>query len=275
MISYTIYGMLLESEFSEEKSMLFEHRIEQILNLLNEKNTVTIQELVSSVGVSESTIRRDLIALEEDGELRRIHGGATTVNNIEKELNMSQKVSQNQEEKMIIVKHAVSLVKSDSQIYVDAGTATLELIKILPVDQNIRVVTNGVDHALLAIQRGLSVTIVGGCIKPNTHAIAGITAYKQLEKMNFSYAFMGMNGLHEDRGLTTTNIDEAIMKEQVMKQSQNIRLLMDVSKMGKVYDFKVEAPTQAIVLMDKTPENYSKAALEVISDMYNIQYIEE
>lgn len=255
--------------------MLFEHRVEKILNLLKEKNTVTTQEFVSSIGTSESTIRRDLIALEEDGKLRRIHGGATTVNDIEKEQNMTQKVRINHEGKIMIAKHAVSLVKPDSQIYVDAGTATLELIKILPANQNIQVVTNGVDHALMAIQRGLSVTIVGGEIKPNTHAIAGMTAYKQLERMNFSHAFMGMNGIHEETGLTTTNIDEALMKELAMQQSRNIRLLMDESKIGKVYDFKVEVPTQAIVLMDKNSNTHSKVRLEKISKRYDLQFVEE
>lgn len=255
--------------------MLFEHRVKKILNLLEKKSTVTIQEFVSSIGASESTIRRDLISLEEAGELRRIHGGATTVNDIEKEQNMTQKVSLNHEGKIVIAKHAVSLIKPDSQIYVDAGTATLELIKILPVNQNIQVVTNGVDHALLAIQRGLSVTIVGGEIKPNTHAIAGMTAYRQLERMNFSHAFMGMNGIHEETGLTTTNIDEALMKELAMQQSQNIRLLMDASKIGKVYDFKVEAPTQAIVLMDKQSNPHSKVMLEKINKKYDVQFVEE
>lgn len=254
--------------------MLFEHRVEKILHLLAERNTVTIQEFVSSIGASESTIRRDLISLEEAGELRRIHGGATTVNNIEKEQNMTQKISQNHENKLAIAKYAVSLVKSDSQIYVDAGTATLELIKILPVNQNIQVVTNGVDHALLAIQRGISVTIVGGEIKPNTHAIAGMTAFKQLERMNFTHAFMGMNGIHDETGLTTTNIDEALMKELAMQQSQNIRLLMDVSKIGKIYDFKVETPTRAIVLMDKHSNTNSKAMLEKINEKYDVQFVE-
>ena len=254
--------------------MLFEHRVEKILHLLAERNTVTIQEFVSSIGASESTIRRDLISLEEVGELRRIHGGATTVNNIEKEQNMTQKVTQNHDGKLRIAKHAVTLVKPDSQIYVDAGTATLELIKILPVNQNIQVVTNGVDHALLAIQRGISVTIVGGEIKPNTHAIAGMTAFKQLERMNFTHAFMGMNGIHDETGLTTTNIDEALMKELAMQQSQNIRLLMDASKIGKIYDFKVEAPTQAIVLMDKHSNINSKAMFEKINEKYDVQFVE-
>ena len=273
LISYTNYEIKWK-RIQRGDSMLFEHRVEKILHLLAERNTVTIQEFVSSIGASESTIRRDLISLEEAGELRRIHGGATTVNNIEKEQNMTQKISQNHENKLAIAKYAVSLVKSDSQIYVDAGTATLELIKILPVNQNIQVVTNGVDHALMAIQRGISTTIIGGEIKPNTHAIAGMTAYRQLERMNFSHVFIGMNGIHDETGLTTTNIDEALMKELAMQQSQNIRLLMDASKIGKIYDFKVEAPTQAIVLMDKHSNINSKAMFEKINEKYDVQFVE-
>lgn len=252
--------------------MLFEHRAEKILELLAKQRTVTIQEIVSSLNVSESTIRRDLIALEENGQLRRIHGGATTVSDIGKEQKMSQKVSVNQQAKLAVAKYASTLVKPESQIYIDAGTATLELIRLLPTNINLHVVTNGVDHALTAIQRGLNVTIIGGQIKPNTHAIAGITAYQQLEKMNFTYAFMGMNGMDETSGLTTTNVDEAIIKELAMKQSQNIRILMDESKIGQVYEFRVEAPTQAIILLN---ELSTTNQTEGIAEKYDLHFVEE
>lgn len=255
--------------------MLFENRAELILDILAKEHTVSIQKLVEQVEASESTIRRDLISLEESGQLRRIHGGATSVNELKKEQKMSQKENLNLEAKKAVAKHAAHLVQPNTQIYVDAGTATLELIRLLPQSMDIQIVTNGIDQALLAIQRGIPVNLLGGSVKPNTHAIAGITAYQQLEKMNFSHAFMGMNGIHEESGLTTTNIEEALLKELAMKQSQNIRILMDDSKVNEVYEFKVDIPTQAIILFNERAEKSYKAEMAAIRKIYDLAIVED
>lgn len=254
--------------------MLVQHRKEKILELLSKNKTVSMQKFVSELGVSESTLRRDLIALEEDGLLTRVHGGATMTKDIGKEQKMSQKENLNQVAKVKIAEYASSLIQPDIQIYVDAGTATLELIRVLPNDINIHLVTNGVDQALLALQRGIEVTLLGGTVKPNTHAIAGMTAYKQLEKMNFAYSFMGMNGLSETQGLTTTNIDEATIKEAAMAQSRKIRILMDDSKINQVYEFKVDAPTQAIIVLNEETKQEHTGSIEQLNNLYDLYFVE-
>lgn len=254
--------------------MLVQHRKERILDLLTQKKTVSMQEFVSKLGVSESTLRRDLIALEESNLLTRVHGGATITKGIGKEQKMSQKESINQTVKMRMAKFASTLIHPDSQIYVDAGTATLELVRVLPTHLNLHLVTNGVDHALLALQRGIEVTLLGGTVKPNTHAIAGMTAYKQLEKMNFSFSFIGMNGLSTGQGLTTTNLDEATIKESAMHQSQKIRILIDDSKIDQVYEFKVDAPTQAIILLNAEAKETHPENIEKIRTMYDLHFVE-
>lgn len=253
--------------------MLFEQRKQQIMAKLFSQTTVTIQELVAAIGVSESTLRRDLITLEQQGLLSRIHGGATLVKQIGAEQDISQRTKANQSIKMQIAEHCQQLVKANSQIYVDAGTATLALVRLLPADKNIHLVTNGLDHALLALQRGIEVTVLGDTVKPVTHAIAGITAYQQLSKMNFEFAFMGMNGLSVNYGLTTTNIDEANLKECAMQQSQHIRILMDDSKLEQIYEFKVEAPDQAIVLFNERAAQNFPDMIKALNKYYNLQFI--
>jgi DeoR family fructose operon transcriptional repressor len=255
--------------------MLFQHRKEKILDKLAEKTTVSIQELVAELEVSESTLRRDLVALEEEQLLDRVHGGATIRTDIGKELKMSQKENINQDLKTRVAKYASRLVQPESQIYVDAGTATLELVRFLPDHSDIHLVTNGVDQALMALDRGIEVTLLGGTVKRNTHAIAGMTAYKQLEKMNFAFAFMGMNGLSEKQGLTTTNIEEATLKELAMNQSQKIRILMDESKLNQVYEYKVEAPSQAIILINQEAEDKKIQSINKLKDKYDMQFVAE
>lgn len=254
-------------------SMLFEHRKEKILSLLLENNTVTIHDLVIHTGVSESTLRRDLIALEEEGLLTRIHGGATKVKNINPELKMVQKQTINHDKKVKIAQYCSTLIKPNNQVYVDAGTATLEIVRFMPTDKNIQIVTNGVDQALLALQRGIKVTLLGGPVKQSTHAIVGITAYQQLERMNFSMSFIGMNGISLESGLTTTNLDEAALKECAMQQSHKIRILMDDSKINQVYEFKVKAPSQAIIVLNEEAKKQSPNTIEKLSDQFDFHFI--
>ncbi|HLQ88237.1 MAG TPA: DeoR/GlpR family DNA-binding transcription regulator, partial [Enterococcus sp.] len=129
--------------------MLIPNRKERILELLAQKNAVSIQEFIKDLGVSESTLRRDLVALEEEGLLTRVHGGATTPTNLNKEQKMAQKESINQPAKIKIAKHVSTLVEKETQVYIDAGTTTLELVRLLPTEKNLKLVTNGIDHALL------------------------------------------------------------------------------------------------------------------------------
>lgn len=254
--------------------MLFQNRKEKILERLAEKSTISIQELETAIGVSESTLRRDLVALEKEGLLKRVHGGATTPTNLNKEQKMAQKESINQSAKIKVAKHVSTLVEKETQVYIDAGTTTLELVRLLPTEKNLKLVTNGIDHALLALNRGIEVTLLGGMVKRNTHAIADMTAYKQLSKINFSASFMGMNGLHENQGLTTTNIDEATLKECAMDQSQNIYLLMDDTKIDQVYEFKVDLPTSAKIFINQEAATKHPQKIKKLKVKYDIEMIE-
>src|SRR5699024_313849 len=136
-----------------------------------------------SIGVIESTLRRDLVALEKEGLLKRVHGGATTINHLNKEQKMAQKETINQPAKNKIDKYVCSLIKKDSDVYIDAGTSTLELVRLLATDNNLKLVTNGVGIALLALTRGIGVSLLGGAVRRNTRASGYMTAYKQLGKI--------------------------------------------------------------------------------------------
>lgn len=255
--------------------MLFKKRAELILDLLDQEQTIAIQKMVDELGVSESTIRRDLITLEESGKLRRIHGGATSVHELGTEKRMAQKEKINLEAKQSVAQFAATQIHPDNQIFVDAGTASLELVRYLPNNKNLKIVTNGIDHALLAVKRGIEVELLGGTVNPSTHAIANITAYKQLERMNFNFSFIGMNGIHEDKGLTTTNIEEALLKELAMNQSQNSRILMDDSKINEVYAYQVNSSSQTIVLLNEKAESKFKNELDKIREHYDLMIIKD
>ena len=131
--------------------MLEPERHQMIIDVLKEKNTVKLQELVDLTNSSESTIRRDLIQLEQGKFLKRVHGGAARLQGMLQEPTMTEKSSKNLQEKHQIAKFAASLVDEGDCIYLDAGSTIFEMIAFLP--KNIVVVTNGLMHMKNFLQR--------------------------------------------------------------------------------------------------------------------------
>ena len=128
--------------------MLTQERYHMIEELVNRKGAVTITELTKQIPASESTIRRDLQALDELGKVKKVHGGATAIEQIfiTNEEDVNTKKTQNVEEKEKIAKYAASLVRENDFIYLDAGTTTDCMIDFMDVKLSC-VVTNAVAHA--------------------------------------------------------------------------------------------------------------------------------
>ena len=142
--------------------MLTEQRHEIILNLLSEKRSITVTELKELLNTSESTIRRDLNTLDEQGKLTKVFGGAVEKNNgvSTTELSVSQKATVNTEEKKKIAMYAAKLVSPNDFIYIDAGTTTEYLIDYLE-EKTATYVTNAVTHARKLAIAGFKVILIG------------------------------------------------------------------------------------------------------------------
>ena len=128
--------------------MITEERWAIILELLERKRTVTVSELEEAVGASASTIRRDLAQLASLGRLRKVHGGAAAAeaNFSVRELTMEEKTELNMREKEIIGRYAVSLIRPEDFVYIDAGTTTGMLVEFIEEKKAV-FVTNSVMHA--------------------------------------------------------------------------------------------------------------------------------
>lgn len=218
--------------------VLTEERRSYILEKLARIKTVSVQDLVEELNHSESTIRRDLSQLEEEGKLVRIHGGAKRSVQVAAEDTMDEKTIKNVQEKQIIAQIAADLIKNQEVIYLDAGTTTFEMIPYLQ-GKKITVVTNGVPHASLLTDLKIETILVGGQIKQKTKAIIGTSAQQQLKNYRFSKAFIGMNSVDKEYGYTTPDIEEAAMKQTAIAQTNQAYVMVDPSKMGTVSFVKV------------------------------------
>ena len=103
--------------------MLTEERLQGIWRIVTEKGSASIQELMDALNISESTVRRDLAVLDEQGRIQKVRGGAMVVGDAysTKEDSVTQKKDKNLAEKREIAKYAASLIKEDDFVYLDAG----------------------------------------------------------------------------------------------------------------------------------------------------------
>ncbi|MFL2060782.1 DeoR/GlpR family DNA-binding transcription regulator [Marinilactibacillus psychrotolerans] len=241
--------------------MLTEERYAYIIRQINQRNTITVQELVDTLHHSESTIRRDLSQLEANGELVRIHGGAKKKVAISTEDTMEEKTVKNVQDKQLIAKAAADIVQDHEVIYLDAGTTTFEMIPYLK-DKEITVVTNGVPHASLLTDLKIETILLGGKIKQNTKAIIGTLAQEQMGNYRFSRAFLGMNSIDKEIGYTTPDLEEAIMKKVAIAQTTEAYVLTDSSKFGTISFVKVsDIEDCTIITTQLTEENRALANL--------------
>ncbi|HEY5525201.1 MAG TPA: DeoR/GlpR family DNA-binding transcription regulator [Clostridium sp.] len=216
--------------------MLTEERQRLILNKLEEESVLYVNDLVTYLNTSESTIRRDLNTLNKKGFLNKVHGGATSIS--KKIINTTEEKVQhrqalNIDEKVMIAKYAASLIKPNDMVYLDAGTTTEQMIDFITEKQAI-FVTNGIVHAKKLIESGFKTYILGGELKMITEAIVGVEAINSLRKYNFTKGYFGTNGVHKERGYTTPDISEAMVKEEALNRSKEAYIICDKSKFDEI-----------------------------------------
>lgn len=238
--------------------MLTTERHQFILDFLEQNGTITIHEIAATLGASDSTIRRDLQFLEDQGALLRVHGGAKRKTPLIYEATMVEKCTQQQGEKQKIAQFAITLIQEHDTIFLDAGSTTLAMISFLPENLSLKVVTNSVTHALQLLEKGFETIILGGTLKKTTNAILGSTAVQQLQQLYFDKAFLGMNGIDVQAGYTTPDPEEAFIKKTAARQSQKTYVLVDHSKFKQRSFAQVMPLKDAKIITDNCPKDYLK-----------------
>lgn len=232
--------------------MLQNERHRKILHQLKMKQAVKVKELAEELNISESTIRRDINELDQLGKLKKVFGGAVSVGRDmpSAETDVASRTLINVEEKDAIARYAAAMIEENDFVFLDAGTTTEKMIDYLE-KKNVTYVTNGITHAKKLIQRGFSVYIIGGLLRPSTEAAVGTAAVDAICQYNFSKCFMGTNGIDLDRGFTTPDISEAAVKTAVMKQSADSYVLADHTKFGRISSVTFAALDDACIITDR------------------------
>lgn len=241
--------------------MLTEERKTQIVDIVNEKKTVTVTELSEQFGVSESTIRRDIQSLSREGRLVKVHGGAVKLDKTYSSVEMSMiaKESVNQEEKLRIAEYAASLIMPGDYVFIDSGSTTQYMVAFI-TERKATYVTNAVSHAKDLVRKGFKVLLIGGELKENTEAIVGADAILHIQKYHFTKGFFGTNGVNVKLGYTTPDVREALIKRVAIENTQvgERYILADHDKFGLSSAVTFSDFGGTFIITDKYPgEQYS------------------
>lgn len=239
--------------------MLTQERRQKILDLVFQEGSATVNELSGEFNTSESTIRRDLIALSKLGKLKKVHGGATALSNefVNREESNEEKLLKNIHEKNLIARYAAEQIDDEDFVFLDAGTTTYLMIDYLE-GSKATFVTHGISHCQKLAQAGCKVFVAGGEVKSSTDAVIGLTVGSDLGKYNFSKAFIGVNGVSETHGFSTPDINEAMLKAMAVNRSCKSYILADSSKFGKVSAVTFAPLEKACIICDRCSDKAIK-----------------
>lgn len=237
--------------------MLTKQRQDLILKLLEEKGSVTATEIKDILGISESTVRRDITALDKEGKLVKVFGGAVAAKAevSAHEYTVAQKSDLNPDEKRKIAKYAASLIEPEDFVYLDAGTTTAYMLDYIE-ERSATYVTNAVAHARQLLSRGMKVLMIGGELKAATEAAVGGQAMEMLASYHFTKGFFGTNGVSKKCGCTTPDINEAMIKRTAMGHCRDSYVLCDSSKFQHISPVTFAPFEGTVLITERVPEGY-------------------
>jgi DeoR family transcriptional regulator of aga operon len=263
----------LEVVQSREKQ---QQRVNTILISLQETSSVTVDELAEQLRVSVVTIRRDLDLLEQQGLLRRTHGGAVSIEPLfyepfKKDRSFVAQVERQANEKRRIGRAAAALITAGETIAITPGTTTAEIIRGLPLNSKITVVTNTANIAMeLSKRKDISVFVTGGHLHGDWFSLVGPTAIRSLDNMLIHTMFVGADGIDPEWGLSCFSSDEAELNATMVRHARRHIAVVDHTKLNVVANWRIcETSTLKTLITDTGATDemiapYQKLGIEVL-----------
>jgi len=216
--------------------MLASERQNYILEILRKDKAVKVSELGDTLAVSEMTIRRDLLKLEQAGLLKRAFSGAVVAPNFfALQLSFAEKETVHAEQKKGIGNTAAQLIKDGEIIGISAGTTAFQVARHICDVANLTVVTNALNVAMeLANCPNIKLLVTGGSLRERSFAMVGPFGEAIFSQIHINKLFLGATGIDIKHGVTTLDLLEASMYKAMIKTAREVFIVADHSKFGKV-----------------------------------------
>jgi DeoR/GlpR family transcriptional regulator of sugar metabolism len=212
-------------------------RRERILDLVRERERVSVDDLVEVLGSSRETIRRDLTKLATHGHVRKFHGGAV-LPDFAREGAFPVRLSEAVKEKRAVARAAAALFQPGDTIFVDTGTTTLLFAEELARRPGLTVITNSPQIAQIMAAGDGEIFVIGGSYRADVGEMVGPLAIEQIERFRAGHAVLTVGGL-DANGAMDFRLDEAQVARAMVAQAQTITIVADGSKLGRTALFSV------------------------------------
>ena len=243
--------------------MLAIARRNAIREQLQERKSVTITDLAARLNVTKETIRRDLRAMEENGELIRTHGGAYILEGVQNDIDISTRQVMLTEEKEIIARKCDGLIQNGDLIYLDSSTTACFIARKI-ADRKVTVLTTSLEIAnILSTSKSVSLYVVGGEFSASTMSFGGDGAIRNLQRYFVDKAFVSTRSVSMEYGLTDTNDNTAAMHRIALEHAKHRYLAVDHSKLD-INSFSSVCPLSELdgIIMDQEFSEGWKRCLE-------------
>lgn len=229
-------------------------REEEILALLKENHHMTVEELAERLYISPSSIRRDLSGLQQQGYLRRFHGGAEILSHPVSMSPFSIRNRTNRKEKMAIVRNAASLIEANSSIFIDSSSTAMCFSQFLHPKLNITIYTNNMQLAYLLVQQKIRTYLVGGLVSEFDPVITvGSYALEMLKQIYVDQMFFTSSALNEEGEISDTNEEETAVRKLMLTRTKERIFLCAKERFGQISPHKVASLKDMDFLVSDEP----------------------
>jgi DeoR family transcriptional regulator, aga operon transcriptional repressor len=239
-----------------------EERMQQVLQMLETRDSVHVAELSEVFSVSEVTVRSDLSTLAEQGLVARVRGGVRALNQGQSEVGFDLRLRLEVERKRAIARAAAALVGEGESVALDASTTAYYLALELRAKRELVVVTNGLLVATaLADAPGITVIVTGGILRLSAMSLVGDLGTDVLRTTRITKGFLGARGLSLERGLMDLNPDEVRIKQEMADACEQVYGIFDRTKWHRsaLLAFAATADVTGVITDSGAPEDEVKA----------------
>ncbi|HTX89656.1 MAG TPA: DeoR/GlpR family DNA-binding transcription regulator [Anaerolineales bacterium] len=240
-------------------------RQNQILQLIENQQRLSVADICEQFAVSEATARRDLEVLAGQGKIQRVHGGAIALTQAPPEQPILQRQDEQAQEKVRIGQAAAALVGDGETVFLGSGTTVLEAARALRDRRNLTVITNSMPVVnALAGTDGMTIVCLGGMLRDSELSFIGHITEQALAEVRADKVIIGTRAISLEHGLTHEYLPETMTDRAILKSGREIIVVADHTKFGRAATVLL-APLeriQTIVTDKETPRDFLDAVLE-------------
>ena len=220
--------------------MLKEERHQYILGRISQDYRVYITTLSMELQVSDDTLRRDLMELDERGLLTKVHGGAIAKSGIP--IGFANRVNIGIAEKHQMAAKVIPMFRPGDILLIDGGTSNREVARQLPQDIELTVYTNSfpIVNVLLG-HTNIDLVFLGGKVFPSSQVTVGVSVFQALQMVRPDWLVLGICDVHPQQGLTVPDREEALIKRFMIERARKRIILADSSKLNRAEAYSVAA----------------------------------